>query len=188
MMIRTYPEIQQVVRRIEAIVHRFIPNAEVQIVPSDTFYAATYIPPLHSNGEKVIMQFSRMFVESGPWEQIESTVAHEIAHVMSADRHDESAADYGGHTEEWGDIARALGGSREMDYYRDVLSQPRYKYRCADCGYTVNASEGRHGMPATSLDEMSVLSPGVARHRIKTGHHKWYVLDELTGKRWTETI
>jgi predicted SprT family Zn-dependent metalloprotease len=187
-MIRTYPEIQQVMRRIEAIVRKYIPDAEVKIVPSDTFYAATYIPSLHSKGKKVVMGFSQMLVENGTWEQIEDTVAHEIAHVMSADRHDKSAADSGWHTEDWGDITRALGGSGGMDYYPDVLFPPRYKYRCADCGYTTNASEGQHGMPATSPGEISVLSPGVARHGMETGHHKWYVLDELTGKRFTVVI
>jgi hypothetical protein len=187
-MIRTYEEIDQVMRRIEAIVHRFIPDAEVKIVPSDTFYAATYIPPLRSKGKKVVMGFSQMLIENGTWEQIENTVAHEIAHVMSADRHDKNAADIGWHTEDWGDIAQALGGSREMDYYPGVLYPQRYKYRCADCGYTTTASEGNHRTLLISLGEMSVLSPGVAEHRRETGHHKWYVLDELTGKRFTMVI
>jgi predicted SprT family Zn-dependent metalloprotease len=184
-MIRTYDEMQQVLRRIKQIVHKYVPDAEVKIVPSGTFYAATYMPSPNSNGGKVVMQFSQMLLETGTWEQIEETAAHEIAHVLAADRDDESGAVIGWHTEEWGDIAQALGGDKEINYYQNVLFQPRYKYRCADCGYTVNASEGRHGAPPTSPGEITVLSPGVARHRIKTGHHKWYVLDELTGKRFT---
>jgi predicted SprT family Zn-dependent metalloprotease len=179
-MIRTYPEIQQVMRRIEAIVHKYVPDAEVKIAPSARPYAVTYTPRLHSNGGKVVMEFSKRLVESGTWEQIENVVAHEIAHVLAADRDDLSGADSGWHTEEWGDIAQALGGSREVDYYLDVLFQPRYKYRCADCGYTITFSEERHGAPETS--------PIVYRHGRTTGHYKWYVLDELTGKRWTETI
>jgi hypothetical protein len=188
-MIRTYPEMQQVMRRIEAIVHRFIPDAEVKIVPSDTFYASTYISPFPSESKKVIIRFSQMLIESGTWEQIEDTVAHEIAHVMSADRDNKSAANSGWHTREWSDIARALGASGGIgDYYPDVLYPPKYKYRCADCGYTANVSEERHRMPATSPGEISILSSDVAIHGIATGHHKWYVLDELTGKRFTETI
>jgi hypothetical protein len=177
-MIRTYPEIQQVMRRIEAIVHKFIPNAEVQIVPSDRFYASTAVPVLNGEGEKIVVQFNRKLVESGTWEQIENSVAHEIAHVLAADRDDESAADIGWHTEEWGDIARALGGSGKSSYYPDVLWPQRYKYRCADCGYTTSARSDPDEMPVSS---------NVTKHGTATGHRRWYVLDELTGKRWTET-
>jgi hypothetical protein len=184
-MIRTYPEIQQVMRRIKQIVRKYIPNAEVQVVPSDTFYAATYIPPFPNEGSKVSINFSRMLIESGTWEQIENNVAHEIAHVLQADIDDNSAAEIGWHTKEWSDIARALGGSGGMDYYPNVLYQQRYKYRCADCGYTTNASEERHRMPAISPGKISALSSGVAKHVTATDHHKWYVLDELTGKRFT---
>jgi hypothetical protein len=186
-MIRTYPEIQQVMRRIEAIVHKYVPDAEVQIVPFDAFYAATYIPPFPSERGKVIIKFSQMLVESGTWEQIENNIVHEIAHVLQADRDDKSAMNYAWHTKEWSDIARALGGSGGMDYYPNVLYPQRYKHRCADCGYTTTASEEWPMMPATSPGKIAVLSSDVAKHIKDTGHHKWYVLDEVTGKRWTET-
>jgi hypothetical protein len=182
-MIRTYPEIQQVMRRIEAIVHDYIPDAEVKIFDSNQLYAYTFPP---SEGKKVIIRFSRMLVESGTWEQIEETVAHEIAHVLQADKYDTSAVDSGWHTEEWGDISQALGGSGKTSYYPDVLFPPRYKYRCADCGYMTNVYERRYKSPI-SHGEISVLLPGVTEHVTATGHHKWYVLDELTGRRWTKT-
>jgi predicted SprT family Zn-dependent metalloprotease len=172
-MIRTYPEIQQVVHRIKQIVRKYIPDAEVQIVPSDTVYAETYIPPLRSKGKKVIIRFSQTLVESGTWEQIENTLVHEIAHVLQGGTRGHW------HTEEWGDIARALGGTGEMDYYPDVLSPPRYKYRCADCGYTTYVTETPYRIPEISF--------GVLEHGETTGHRKWYVLDELTGRRWTKT-
>jgi hypothetical protein len=186
-MVRTYEEIDQVMRRIEAIVHKYIPNAGVMIAPLVDFYATTHIPPRRSSGRRVIMQFSRNLIERGTWEQIEDTVAHEIAHVMSADRHDESAAKHGWHTGEWGDIARALGSDITMPPFPNVDELQRYKYRCADCGYTTTVSEERHRMPAISPGEISVLSPDIAIHGRTTGHRKWYVLDEVTGKRWTET-
>jgi predicted SprT family Zn-dependent metalloprotease len=184
-MIRTYEEIQQVMRRIKTIVHKYIPDAEVQIVPSDTFYAATYIPSLHMT-KKIIMQFNKRLVESGTWEQIESVVAHEIAHVLQADLLDYSAPRSNWHTKEWGNIAQALGSDITMSPFPNVDELQRYKYRCADCGYMTTVSEERHGMPAISPGKI-VLSSDVAKHIRDTDHGKWYVLDEVTGKRWTET-
>jgi hypothetical protein len=181
-MIRTYPEIQQVMRRIEAIVHKYVPGAEVKIFNSNKFYAVTDMPSLPSDGGKVIIRFSRMLVESGTWEQIEETMAHEIAHVLQADSDDLWATGKDFHSKEWEDIAWALGEKRmngELSYYPDVLYPPRYKYRCADCGYTTNVPETRRRPPEPLFD--------VTRHGMKTGHYKWYVLDEVTGRRWTET-
>jgi hypothetical protein len=188
-MIRTYDEMQQVMRRIKQIVHKYIPDAEVKIAPSVKFYAITSIPPFRNKkSEKVIMEFSRRLVESGTWEQIEDTVAHEIAHVLAADRDDKSVANYNRHTEEWADIARALGSDITMPPFPNVEKPQRYKYRCADCGYTTSAFKGRRRTSATSYGEILVLSPGIDRHREETGHHKWHVLDEVTGRRWTEIL
>jgi predicted SprT family Zn-dependent metalloprotease len=186
-MIRTYEEIQQVMRRIKAIVHKYIPDAEVKIVPSDTFYAATYIPSLHMT-KKIIMQFNKRLVESGTWEQIEDVVAHEIAHVLQADLLDDSAPRSNWHTEEWSDIAQALGSDITMPPFPNVDELQRYKYRCADCGYMTTVSEERYRAPAILRHgRMSAPSSDVAKHVAATGHRKWYVLDELTGRRWTKT-
>jgi predicted SprT family Zn-dependent metalloprotease len=180
-MIRTYPEMQQVMRRIEAIVHKYIPDAEVRFVSSDKTFASTDLPPLRNKNErKVIIEFNLTLIETATWEEIENVVAHEIAHALAADRYDRTAADIDWHTDEWKDITRALGGSGTIDIYQDVLYPQRYKYRCANCGYTTNVSEPRFKMPKTLQ--------GVAEHGIATGHHKWYVLDEVTGRRWTETL
>jgi predicted SprT family Zn-dependent metalloprotease len=186
-MIRTYPEIQQVMRRIEAIVHKYVPDAEVEIFNSNQSYAATYMPPLHGT-KKIIMQFSNRLVESGTWEQIEETMAHEIAHVLQADLLDDSAPQSSWHTKEWGNIARALGSDITMPPFPNVDKQQRYKYRCADCGYTTTVSEERYRAPAILRHgRMSAPSSDVAKHVAATGHHEWYVLDELTGRRWTKT-
>jgi GAF domain-containing protein len=171
-------------RRIEAIIRKYVPDAEVGIFRSNRFYAYTHI-----EGNKVIIEFSKRLVESGTWEQIEDTIAHEIAHVLQADREDKSAANYNWHTEEWSDIARALGSDITMPPFRNVNEPQRYKYRCADCGYTTNVSEVRHkALAILHRDKMPMLSSDVTRHGTTTGHHKWYVLDELTGRRWTETL
>jgi hypothetical protein len=188
MMIRTYPEIQQVMRRIEAIVRKYVPDAEVGIFDSNQFYAYTHFPQFHSEGEKVIIEFSKRLVESGTWEQIEDTVAHEIAHVLQADRDDKSAMDYDWHTKEWGNIAQALGSDITMPPFPNVEELQRYKYRCADCGYMTTVSEERYRAPAILRHgRMSAPSSDVAKHVAATGHHEWYVLDELTGRRWTKT-
>jgi hypothetical protein len=187
-MIRTYEEIDQVMRRIEAIVHKYIPNAGVMIAPFVDYYATTHIPPRRSSGRRVIIQFSRNLIERGTWEQIEDTVAHEIAHVLAADRDDKSAAEHDWHTGEWGDIAQALGSDITMPPFPNVEELQRYKYRCADCGYMTTVSEERYkALTILHHGRMSAPSSDVAEHVAATGHHEWYVLDEMTGRRWTKT-
>jgi predicted SprT family Zn-dependent metalloprotease len=178
MIRRTYPEMQQIMRRITNIIHKYVPDAEIKMIDMEHAYAQTTIPPYPFSHEKVKIEFNRKLIEHGTWEQIEDSLAHEIAHVLQADRDDLSGAASGWHTEEWGNITRALGGSEELGlFYQNVLFPPRYIYRCADCGYAVNVSERR---------EMPMISPRITTHKNMTGHHKWYVLDETTGRRWTE--
>jgi hypothetical protein len=185
-MTRTYAEVQQVLRKIREMVHRFIPDAEVgTTLPFAApplglryFYAITQIP--RPGKKRIKMIFNLDFLEYATWEQIENVVAHEIAHVLAADRYSKKAADYGWHTDEWRDITRALGGTGELGQglYANVLFKPRYQLRCADCGYITEVPHGEQIMPV----------PYFFTHRKETGHRKWYVLDKVTGRRWVEYI
>jgi len=191
-MIRTYDEIRQVLRRIENIVHKYDPAAEIKIVPTDWFYAQTIIPRdlwgLRNTDRKVVIELSQNLIESGTWEEIEDVLAHEIAHILAAARTYEEKL---GHTTEWKNIARALGSSAKSwgDIYPHLKHPPRYKIRCADCGYTVLGAWPRAA--EASYDQLGFEprpeSSEMMKHIEKTGHHKWYVLDEVTGRRWTET-
>jgi predicted SprT family Zn-dependent metalloprotease len=184
-MIRTYDEIQQVIRRIKQIVHKFIPDAEIEIVPTGWFYGHATLPDASS--KRVKIELAQHLIETGTWEQIENVVAHEIAHILAADRH--LADRYGWHTTEWKNITLALGGSGEKkDYYENTDYPARYKIRCAHCGYTVlgpdmwpRSAEASYGL------EPRPRSSEVNEHIEKTGHNKWHFLDMVTGRRWTDS-
>jgi predicted SprT family Zn-dependent metalloprotease len=183
-MIRTYDEMQQVIRRIKQIVHKFIPDAEIRIVPTGWFYGHATLPD--ASNKRVKIELAQHLIETGTWEQIENVVAHEIAHILAADRH--LADRYGWHTTEWKNIALALGGSGEKkDYYENTDYPARYKIRCAHCGYTVlgpdmwpRSAEASYGL------EPRPRSSKMNEHIEKTGHNKWHFLDMVTGRRWTD--
>jgi hypothetical protein len=179
-------------RRIKNIVHKYDPAAEIKIVPTDRFYARTIIPrdlwSFRNTDRKVVIELSQHLIEGGTWEEIEDVLAHEIAHILAAARTYEEKLE---HTTDWYDIARALGSIGKIkDFFEDTENPIRYKIRCANCGYTVLGTWPRRAK--ASHDQLGFeLRPENSKtneHIEKTGHHKWYILDEVTGRRWTETL
>jgi predicted SprT family Zn-dependent metalloprotease len=177
MIFRTYDEIQQVMRRITDIIHKYVPDAEIKMIDTEHAYAQTTVyRPYPFRRRKVKMEFSRKLIEHGTWEQIEDTVAHEIAHVLSADRYRNPIEQ---HNTEWEDIALALGSNAKItEYYPNVEEPQRYKFRCASCGYTANKETLQN----------TALFGDVSAHMYDAGHRRWYVLDRITGERWTEVF
>jgi predicted SprT family Zn-dependent metalloprotease len=186
MVFRTYDEMQQVMHRIKQMVYRFIPDAEIRIVPSGWFYGRITLP--HASNKKVKIELEQDLIEHGTWEQIENVVAHEIAHALAAGRTYEEKLE---HRTDWKNIAHALGSKGKIaEFYPNVNHPLRYKIRCADCGYTVLGARPQAAeVPSSQLEfELHPESSEMTKHIEKTGHHRWYVLDEVTGRRWTETI
>jgi predicted SprT family Zn-dependent metalloprotease len=187
-MIRTYDEMQQVIRRIKQIVHKFIPDAEIEIVPAEWYYGHIRLPGYNNSDKRVNIALAQDLIERGTWEQIENTVAHEIAHALAAGRTYEEKL---GHTTDWRNIARALGSSgKTKDFYEDTENPIKYKIRCADCGYTVLGAWPRAAEILSSQlgIELRPESSEMMKHIEKTGHHKWYFLDMVTGRRWTDEL
>jgi hypothetical protein len=179
-MIRTYDEMQQVLRRIEDIVHKYVPAAEIKIVPFTTYYAQTIIPydwGFRRSDGTIIIELAQNLIESGTWEEIEDVIAHEIAHVLDSERFNITTR----HGEDWRTIARALGSSAKSwgDVYPHLRYPKRYKFRCADCGYTFVSGWKDPGSNAEPHEHYKMTG---------RGHEKWFVYDELTGQRWAKKL
>jgi len=176
-MTRTYQEIQEVLRRIKRIAGRYLTNVHIGIVNDASFYMAITMSP---NNDSTSLYIRRDLLENGTWEQIEDSLAHEIAHVIETERFNITDT----HGQDWYDIARALGSKGEaFEFYPNVKHPLRYKFRCADCGYTVL---GINDSPLHCKEAYNHMY--YTTRYDKTRHNKWYVLDEITGRRWTESV
>lgn len=173
-MIRNYQETQQVLRKVEDLVHRYLPDFEVKLVGERTRFwgAAIYGKPPYETRTHNVIELNRALIEQGSWEEIQDAVVHEIAHVLESGRYNVKVE----HSNEWRDITRALGGSGMPIAKRPSISTPtpRYRFRCAICGFEFH-SPNQHSAPSE-----------FERNHSPT-HKTFYVLDEITGKKWVVT-
>lgn len=75
--------------------------------------------------------FSQHYLTETPWEEVEDTIRHEIAHALAYRETGESQ----GHNDYWRSVAVRLGARPQSCAVSDVFSGTyKYKLECPDCG------------------------------------------------------
>lgn len=173
-ILRSYSEIQAIVRHIETRVHKYLPYYRVTVFNR---------PKFDSNGGYILAEmdekaktlaFWLQYIERAPMDRIWELVGHEIAHPFDAEPDVDDA-----HGLDWSYTSHALGGDFMAMTDADAANGPRLRYiwRCADCGLEV-ASAYKTKLPA------EFISPCPARRNpVGSSHLNFYVRDEITRRR-----
>jgi hypothetical protein len=163
-ILRSYSEMMVIMRKIEAEVHRYLPDYKLKwsLMPASAlgkrkFFIASNDP------ETLTIMVLKEYIESAPLHDIIDTTKHEIAH---------SFAENYRHGRDWKDIARAMGAApSDTGTFFVSSEQPRYVFRSAASGDIYESWK-----PMRIFPEQDHL-PG-----------RYYVADMITRNKWTANL
>lgn len=169
-MLRSYAEIQRILNAIQVEVDAYLPGYQIKPYRAGDFPASSQGRKIMAanDGINLILWISIEYLEQAPLDKIMSSVSHEIAHTYNSDQRISQ-----GHNEDWADTAKALGAVGNDSGFAPLMRQPRYIWRCADCGKEV-ISVYKTKLPA------EFISPCPARTSTHGSHMNFYVKDEIT--------
>ena len=117
---------------------------------------------LCSYGHRTIY-LSKYYVELNGWEEIEDTIRHEIAHVLTP-------AD-GGHGEAWKRMAVKCGAKPKRCASNTVSPPGRYYAICKDCNHRFERYR------TTSFNRLYSMRHPACKHKANKGDLAWYHRD-----------
>lgn len=166
MQLRSYPEIQAVVRRLDDLVHKYLPDYNIVIThPKNIPHVGENMP------RKKEIRLNRDLLEQASLEDIEGVVRHEIAHTFQIPK----SSDHGN---DFQSIARSLGS--KFTTSRSNLGfgtkPPRFRYRCVTCGLEFMS-------PRITLPEMEMRNQDEPMSHA-FDHQDFYVMDMITRQKW----
>jgi len=166
---------QALLRKIEAEVHRYMPDYIVRAslirgFNGEKSRVKLNLPPrgitIASNATyDMLIEIGLQYLEEAPYEDVMDTVKHEIAHSFSDSGEEDS------HGKDWKNIARVMGAiPSEYSAFKPHLRQPRYTFRSQD------------GDVYQSYKPMEI-APGEPHLP-----GRYYVKDVITGQKWVTNL